>query len=172
MPASVAPLVAGWQAANSGRFAVPDGGSTGGQPFLPNVLPNGRIWVEMAFGADLTGSPDAYPWQDVTADVMFATKVAITQGRADETSQAQPATCAFTLLNTTGRYTPYNPNAALYPNVRRGTPVRVRVGIYAAAYVIFQGSLVGCTPAWNTSASKATASVSCAGTLRRLSQRE
>ena len=165
-----APHIAGWEQSGGQFSPTLGGGSRGGQPFLPNVLSGGLIWVEMAFGAVLTGSPDAYPWVEVTADVMYASQVNITQGRADETSQAQAAQCTFSLLNTGNKYTPYNPTATFWPNVKRGTPVRVRVDVGTGAYTLFQGSMVGATPGWDTSTNLATVDVVAAGATRRLGQ--
>jgi len=122
----------------------------------------GTIAVEIQF--------DGINWVDVTADVMYDAKVNITQGRGDETSQAQPAGLTFALLNTTGNYTPYSPASIYYPNVRRNTAIRVRFDPGSGFKQLFYGYAVGFTPAWDTSAKKATVGVVAAGALRRLTQ--
>lgn len=142
-----------------------------GQPLLPGTL-DGRIAIEVAWGADLTDTSGAsWTWSDVTADVMYEQRVSIARGRADETSQASPASCSFTLLNLTGNYTAYNPTGSHYPYVRKGTPVRVRVDPGTGmATVRFQGYAAEWTPAWDTSANLAVVNVVASGSLRRLTQ--
>ena len=145
----------------------------GGLPLAGALAPAAYI-VEVAFGADLTAAPQTWSWTDVTADVLIETaQVVITQGRADETSQAQPATCTFQLDNTSGAYSPYNPAARWWPSVRRNTPVRVRIspdGSMAGWHVRFQGYANGFPPSWNTVSREATVTVSASGLLRRLQQ--
>jgi hypothetical protein len=153
--------------------AAPAAAAVAGAPFLPGVLPAARIYVEIAFGADLTDQTGAsWSWTDVTGDVMYEQQVSITQGRADETSQASPASCGFTLLNTAGDYSPYSPASAYWPGVRRNTPVRVRVdpGDGGGARVRFLGYAAGFTPVWDATAAKATVDVTAAGVIRRLTQ--
>lgn len=143
-----------------------------GVPFkrLLPLYPNARLAVEIAFGADLTASSATWSWTDVTTYVMFS-GVSITLGRSDEASQASPADCKFKLLNSTGNYSPYNPIGIYYPNVRRNTPVRVRITLDGALwYTRFFGFANGFTPAWDTSARLAVVTVSASGVLRRLTQ--
>jgi hypothetical protein len=141
-----------------------------GQQFLGNAFVSATFTVEVSWGANLTAAPGTWTWTDITADVMHTAKVTISVGRADETSQAQPAQASFTLLNSTGNYTPYRPTGANYPNVRRNTPIRIKVDVGSGATVVFQGYAVGFTPAWDTSANLAVVGVSAAGMLRRLGQ--
>jgi hypothetical protein len=146
-----------------------------GVPFkrLLGTYPNARLAVEVAFGADLTADPATWVWFDVTTDVMFTGGlVNITpMGRGDETSKAQPAGCKFQLLNTSGAYSKANPVSPYYPNVRRNTPVRVRVTLDNVTwYTQFQGQANGFTPAWNTKGNVPTVAVSASGKLRQLQQ--
>lgn len=82
--------------------------------------------IEIAFGADLTADPRTWSWADVSADLL-AQDISINRGRADESSETQPMATSLTLDNISGDYTPDNPVGAYYPNVRRGTPLRINI---------------------------------------------
>jgi hypothetical protein len=169
---SVAARTAGWAQRLRNTPGPLHGASLAGAPFLGAAYgPNARILVELAFGADLTASPDTWPWTDHTAAVMFTGPVSITpMGRGDEMSKAQPAGCAFKLLNLSGDYGK-GPASKWYPYVRRNTPVRVRVTLDGSSwYTRFQGFANGFTPSWDTSGKVAVVSVSASGILRRLQQ--
>lgn len=156
-----------------GRFraaGVPGALVPGGVPFLTAQFPTGRVWVEAAFGANLTASPDSWPWVDITADVMYEARLRMRVGRADDTSQAQSAGCGFDLLNTSAAYSAYNPAGQYWPNVARNTPIRVRIDLGSGPSVAWQGYAVGWTPSWDTSAQRAIVTVVAAGMLRRLGQ--
>lgn len=141
-----------------------------GEAFLANAGLAALLAIEVAWGADLTADPATWVWTDVTPDVYFQTAVAITLGRADDTSQAQAASCSLTFDNSAGDYTPYNPNSANYPNVRRNLPLRVSVNLGSGATVVFQGYVSSLTPTWNTTASQALVVVTAGGALQRLGQ--
>ncbi|MDN5750257.1 MAG: hypothetical protein L0H64_17395 [Pseudonocardia sp.] len=149
------------------------GGSTApGELLLPHVLPGARLAVEIAWGADLAADPGTWVWADVTADVRQSgdDSIAITIGRADETSTAPPAQCTLTLDNTAGAYSlgGQSPN---WPNVRRNTPVRVRIDPGSGTFqVAFQGYADGFTPAWNLTGTDATVALSASGVTRRMMQ--
>jgi hypothetical protein len=68
-------------------------------------------------------------WVDVTADLFSreTDAVAITRGRADEGHRADPASAAFSLRNTDGRYSPRQPTGPYYGLLGRNTPIRVSV---------------------------------------------
>lgn len=138
---------------------------------LPRELTGALLAVEVAWGADLTALDTTWTWTDVTADVRLDPGIDVSMGRADEASTTQPATCTLTLDNTAGRYS-LGPQSSNYPNVRRGTPVRVRVrpSTVAAYVVVFQGNAAGWQPDWNERGNVATVSLEAAGTLRRLGQ--
>jgi len=168
---SVAARAASWGLRSRNLPGPQYGASLGGMPFMTGIFgPTARIWVEFAFGADPNGLPDFWSWTDVTADVMYATRVAISLGRGDETSKAAAAGLGFTLLNSHAAYSAYNPASMYYPNVRRNTPVRVRVDLGSGPTVLYVGNTVGFTPGWDTSAKLAIVSVTAGGTLRRLGQ--
>jgi hypothetical protein len=155
--------------------AAPASSPVGGQPFLVEVFgQQARILVEAAFGADLTTEPQTWNFFDITADVMLAQGVTISpMGRSDEFSTSQPAGCGFTLINTSGDYTAYNPASRYSPYVRRNTPIRVSLfltGTNADQALRFQGGANGWVPSWDTSAQLAIVTVSASGVLRRLMQ--
>lgn len=138
---------------------------------VPEISATSRIIVEAAFGADVNANASSWTWTDITANVMFNPGITIGQGRADETSQAQPASCTFNLDNTTAAYSAFNPAGAHYPYVRRSTPIRVSVDPGSGvADVQFQGEAASWTPTWDTSAKLAIVQVVAAGSLRRLTQ--
>lgn len=82
------------------------------------------LLVEVAFGADLTADPDTWTWEDVSADLL-SQDIQINRGRADESSETAPMSTSLQLDNIAGDYTPGNPEGAYYPNVKRGTPLRI-----------------------------------------------
>jgi hypothetical protein len=163
-----------------GRFreALPTGLAFAlGVPFLTGVFgPQAAIAVEAAFGADVTADPSSWNWYDITGDVRQADGggISITPiGRADESSTAQPAGCGFELANDSGNYTAYSRGSRWWPNVRRNTPIRVRVNLTGLAgdWVIrFQGEVTGWTPSWDVSAALPVVTVAATGVTRRLSQ--
>lgn len=144
-------------------------------PFMVDTLGSGaRLQVQVAWGADPAGSPAGWTWSDITADVLQAggRKITMTLGGADEASTTQPATCSMTLDNRAGSYS-LGGQSSNWPNVRRNTPVRVRVDPSAsgASYTtIFQGFADGWSPDWDVSGEFAIVSLSASGTLRRLAQ--
>lgn len=147
-----------------------------GVPFLTDEFgPLARLAVEAAFAADITsGEPQLWNWVDVTADVRYADggRVSISpMGRADESSSAQPAGCAFQLDNTSGDYTAYSTASKWSPYVRRSTPIRVRMTLDGTTWFIrFQGYATGWKPGWDESAAVATVDVAAQGVTRRLQQ--
>lgn len=176
-------MAAAQSAAWSNRMRNPEGpyaptrehgASVTGFPFLPGILdPNARIIVEFAPGADLTASPDSWSWIDITADVMQANNGTVSispMGRSDETQQAQPSQCAFTLSNISQNYL-NTPQSTYYPNIKRNTPVRVSVSAGYGYDVRFQGYIVGFPPAWDTTGTFPTVAVTAFGILQRLSNK-
>lgn len=97
----------------------------------PDVpFPDGAIGtgLEIAFGADINGYQNAWPWTNVTpagghSDFMKQT-VSVSRGRQDESSDVAPTAATVELDNPAGDYTPDNPLSDQYPNVELGTPAR------------------------------------------------
>lgn len=131
--------------------------------------PDADLLVEIAWGADLTADPGTWSWTDVTTDVYQDPGISISKGRSDEASNSQPASLTLKLRNETGTYSTggESPN---WPNVKQGTPVRVRLDPDGDGYdTLFFGNAVGFTPEWPFHAAGAV-TLTAAGTLRRLGQ--
>lgn len=169
--ASTAVRVARWLERGSPvTMAVPASGAFGGMPILTQQFGTGLLLqVQIAWGANLAVDSSSWVWTDVTSDVMYQQKLAIKVGRSDESTTPQPATLGFTLDNRSGAYSK-GPQSLNWPNVRRGTPIRVLLAYQGAQYTRFFGYAVGFTPAWDVTGNYAVANVLAAGTKRRLAQ--
>jgi hypothetical protein len=87
------------------------------------------VEVALALGADLTADPSTWSWTDVTAYAMLTDGgVSITRGRSPEQTQTPPSSCTLRVNNADGRFARLNPLGAYYPQLRKNTPLRVRVG--------------------------------------------
>ena len=167
--------------ATTGTAAAALGGLTAsasttppGVLLLPNTLGGTyRIAYEVAWGADLTDiDGSGWTWSDITRDVRHAQPVSASLGRADEVSTAQPAQMTLTVRNPDGRYTPYNPAGANYPNVRTGTPIRRRISPDSGAtwYTRWQGYVTSWARGSTLSGRHATVTLTASGLRQRLSQ--
>lgn len=143
---------------------------------MPGWTVDPLVAVEVAWGADLTDlDGSGWTWSDITDHVLLdgpqAEPVSITIGRQDEATATQTALLKVVLDNRDGRYvnTGLSP---LWPNVRRGTPVRVRVSPDNGFTwsVRFQGQAVGFTPHWDQPGRWATVTLEASGPLRVLDQ--
>lgn len=146
------------------------GASRPGKQLLPRELPNARLAVEMAWGADLEGDPALWSWTDITGDMRDATGVNFTYGRPDNAPDSTPATGSVTVDNTSARYSlgGISPN---WPNVRANVPFRIRIDPDGTGFqVAFQGNVTGFDPSWDTTGDIATVVISIEGTKRRLLQ--
>jgi hypothetical protein len=141
------------------------------------TYPNLLVEVACAFGADITDlDGSGWTWTDITDDVILegaqGSPLNVTIGRADESTVTQTSVFKCTLDNRTGKY--INTGAsALWPYVRRGTPVRVRLSIDNGSTwsIRFQGTAVGFTPQWPESTGRwATVELEASGPLRVLDQ--
>jgi hypothetical protein len=162
------------------------------EPFLTTTVPNMRIAVEVAWGADLTDLTGAsWTWDDITADVILERgggsgggsgrggggdsaggSISITLGRPDFSQETQTAEMVCQLDNRDGAYSEGGMSPH-WPYVRRNTPVRVRVSDDGGAswYTRFQGAANGFTPAWDPETGRwAIVTLSASGPLRRLNQ--
>lgn len=130
----------------------------------------GTLTVEIAWGADITALASTWTWTDITTDVRQDPGISVSMGRGDEASTAQPAEATMVLDNTTGAYS-LGGLSSNWPNVRRGTPVRVRIDPDGTgARVVFCGFATGFTPSWEITGEIATVELAAAGALRRLGQ--
>lgn len=140
-------------------------------------LPGLRVAVEIAWGADLTDlAGSGWTWTDVTDDVILegpnSSPIRTRIGRPDESSETQASELTMALDNRTGKYS-QGGQSSNWPNVRRGTPVRVRVSTNAGSSwsVRYQGQLVSLAPQWDEETGRwATVTLLASGPLRRLNQ--
>ncbi|MFD0800028.1 hypothetical protein ACFQZU_01675, partial [Streptomonospora algeriensis] len=72
-------------------------------------------------------------WVDISGDVRDSDAVAIKRGRSDEAGTADPSKLSLKLNNRDGKYSPRNPYSPYYGQLRRNTPIRVRLGAPPAA---------------------------------------
>ena len=126
--------------------------------------------VQVAWGADLTQSDSTWAWTDVTEDVQTANNgtITITIGEADESIDAQPAECTFTLDNRSNRYSPDNALCINWPNVVRNTPIQIIAIYQGATHWRFEGYATSWTPGWDSTGRYAWTSVVVNGVKRRL----
>ena len=85
------------------------------------------VKVESAFNAGYSTAASSRTWTDLT-DYAFAGsagQINIGHGRQDEFAKAGANTCALTLDNRDGRFTPGLASSPYYPNVKIGRPLRV-----------------------------------------------
>lgn len=141
-----------------------------GHPILAGTM-DAALLVQAAFGADLTEHPNAWSWTDITPDVRQRDRISMRHGRRDEAATTQPATCSFTLDNTSGAYS-LGPQSSHWPYVRRNTPIRVAVDPDGGtAFVeLFVGFADRWQPAWGPAGRNPTVELSASGTLRRILQ--
>lgn len=130
---------------------------------------NTQVAVEVAWGGSPTATEASLTWTDITADVLHQSKISISIGRQDESQTANPGTCTFVVDNRTGKYS-RAPQSTNYPNVRHGTPIRVRVINASVSRTRFFGNAVGFTPSWDTSGKYAVVKIEAAGYKRRIKQ--
>lgn len=146
-------------------FGAPHASATVGIPILETKFADLRLVVEIAWGSSY--GPDPGRWTDITADL--AAPVTITVGRADEASDTQPASVSLLLKSPGGRYFkgPQSPN---WPNVKRGTPIRVRIILNGVSYTRFYGYAQEFTPTFDDARVNPRAQVAAFGILRRLNR--
>lgn len=155
---------------------------------------NLQVAVEVAWGADLTDlDGSGWTWDDITDYVIMehgggagggvgtggglagdaaGGSISINLGRPDFSSETQTANMVCELDNRDGRFSegglsPY------WPNIRRGTPVRVQVSPDGGDtwYLRFQGQSDGFSPNWPEKTGRwATVTLSASGPLRKLNQ--
>lgn len=149
--------------------AIPVGvGTPAGVPILTQQFGQ-QLWlsVQIAWGASPTSPMSGWTWTDVTGDVQYQQKVAITVGRSDESTTPQPANLALTLDNRTGAYS-YGPKSSNYPNVTKNVPVRVVVSYQGVPYTRFLGYSTGFDPSWDVTGRYSVVALTAAGVKRRL----
>lgn len=140
-----------------------------GVPFRQDLYPGAYYAIEAAWGANLA-LPGTWTWYDITPDVMYNPGANWTLGRADESSQSQPAAGTFSLLNTSGNYSAYTATGIYGQNINKGTPIRFRRYLGSGFIVEFQGRMVGATPTFDTTGKLPIVQVVAAGRLKWLGQ--
>jgi len=103
-----------------------------------------NVKVDTAFDATYSTAAASRTWTDVTGYVLAANSININHGRQDEHSQAGPNTCALTLDNRDGRFSPGLASSPYYPNVKIGRPERVAVNFCTTGdYGTFEADATG-----------------------------
>lgn len=106
----------------------------------PPVFPNANLdlTVELAFGAE-NNPPTDWTWTDVTDELperIHRQTISPKRGRADESAVAGPSSVSMTFDNIDGNLSPRNPSSVYWPNVIRGTPLRIAVDAGAPALLL------------------------------------
>lgn len=137
--------------------------------------PNTPLIIEtgLALGADLTADPSTWAYTDITSrtfDRDRESSIVIRRGRQDWATQAEPSSCTLTLDNTNGHFSPRNPLGDYYPDLRRNTPIRVRVNPGTGLDTRFVGHISDLPPRWDPSERHQWVPVTANSSLRRLGQ--
>ncbi len=94
---------------------------------MPFPTSNLDFELEIATG-DLDLGPNRWTWTDVTDRVDGGQTLRVRRGRSDENASPQPASLGLVLANLDGELTPADPRSSLWPNLKKGTPIRYSVG--------------------------------------------
>lgn len=87
-----------------------------------------RLAVECGFGSTVLTAPASITWTDITQWVdILGSGVSVNRGASDELADIQPGTCSMVLDNSDGRFSPGLASSPYYPNVKKNTPIRVRI---------------------------------------------
>ncbi|MFF9284873.1 hypothetical protein [Streptomyces griseosporeus] len=79
-------------------------------------------------------------WQDITSDLYTRSPITHTRGRPYRSAVADPATCAVTIRNLDGKYTPRNAEGPFYGLIGRNSPFRFSLPGGPARYLSLPGS--------------------------------
>lgn len=85
------------------------------------------VIVEAAFGALLSDSPLSWTWTDLTDLDRVKGAVAVRTGRRPGAQHTEPAEARLRVGNDDAEFSPLNASSTYWPNVRRNTPIRIRV---------------------------------------------
>lgn len=100
------------------------------------------VVVELALGVDPASDPAGWSWTDISQYVR--TDIRITRGKTSPLATTVPASCTMIINNQAGRFVPRNPTGPYYGQLRRNTPIRVRVDPGSGWSTRFTGNV----PAW------------------------
>lgn len=112
-------------------------------------------------------------WNDITTDVLDRdgkNSITITRGRSNENGRVDASHAALKLNNVNGKYSPRNPNSALFGKIGRNTPLRISYTYSAVTYIRFVGEITAWPSKWDPSGSDVWVQVDAWGIMRRLSQ--
>lgn len=126
------------------------------------------IEVSIALAADLSADPGTWSWTDITDYVQERQKVTIRRGKTGKFTQVTASRCTMTVDNSDGRFSRHNPFGAWYGQIKKNTPLRVRVDNGSGYVTRFAGYVTGWPPAWDPSESDQTATISADGIMRRM----
>lgn len=102
-------------------------------------------------------------WTDITAYVRQDPGIEMTVGVRNEGGTSDPASCTFVVNNRDGRFSIRNTAGAYYGNIKRNTPVRVKVGTTQR----FIGEIAEFPSRWGQSGDPVWAPLVGTGILRR-----
>lgn len=127
------------------------------------------LTVELAIGADIHADPATWDWTDFTSRTEgVASTVSITRGRRSRVGQYAPMQVSAVVDNTDGALARHNPNSTYFGQLKKNTPMRVRVDngsgpvTRAAAYV------PGFPPRWDRTGRNNTVTLKAVGITDRL----
>lgn len=103
-------------------------------------------------------------WTDITSYVRLDPGLEIVFGVQAENATADANTCNLVVNNRDGRFTPKNTAGAYYGNLKRNTPLRVKVG----STVRFLGEVSEFPSRWNPNSTDVWVPLVASGILRRL----
>ncbi|GIH07431.1 hypothetical protein Rhe02_54980 [Rhizocola hellebori] len=126
------------------------------------------IEVSIALSADLTADPDTWVFTDITDYVREDRKISIRRGKTGKFAQVTASRCSLTVDNSDGRFSRHNPAGAYYGQIKKNTPLRVRVNNGSGYVNRFCGYVTGWPPEWDPSEADQTVSLSADGIMRRL----
>jgi hypothetical protein len=158
---SIAPLAAAKRKHLHWAFGTP------ATPYPSGSLPDGGtgdiigLTVELYLGG---------AWTDISPYIRYADKVVITRGAPDETSAMQPQTCALTIDNRDGRFSPRNPLGPYYNQIGRNTPIRISRLANGIRRYRFYGEVPAWPSTWDITGTEVHAAITASGPSRRLFQ--
>jgi hypothetical protein len=127
-----------------------------------------KLEVGLAFGADLSADPTTMTYTPVTSKVQ--PRVTITRGRIGDSTVTQPSTVDLSMINEDGEFSPRNITGPHYGQLRRNTPMRVRVDTGSGFVTRGYGVLPDWNPTWAGPDIDDKIQLQGAGVMRRLGQ--
>jgi hypothetical protein len=127
-----------------------------------------KLEVGFAFGADLSADPTTMTYTAVTSKVQ--PRVVITRGRVGDSTTTQPSNVDLGMLNANGEFSPRNIVGPHYGQLRRNTPMRVRVDTGSGFTTVGFGYIPDWNPTWAGPNIDDKLQVQASGVMRRLGQ--